>query len=146
MKKIIVLLILSFTLFSCVKRENTTINLEQQEARLTQHSWKGVSVSRFSGNREISRHSLPTMNLQFYADQHFVKNIGTHMAITGHWELLEQNDLLVLRMKYYDETAGYNNIDEFTINILTDDYLEYTKHIYQQSGIETYDNYFFEKN
>ncbi len=146
MKKIIVLLILSFSLFSCIKREITTVNLDQQEARLTQHQWKGVSVSRFTGNHKIYQHSLPDVSLQFYPDGHFVKNTGTHNSINGQWKLLEQNDLTVLRIKYFDENAGYNIIDEFTINILTDDYLEYSKTVHQHSGIEMYDDYFFEKN
>ena len=146
MKKTIMLLMLTFSLFSCVKRDYTTVNLDQQEARLTQHPWKGVSVSRFTGNHKISQHSLSDVSLQFYPDGHFVKNTGTHNSINGQWELLEQDGLTVLRIKYYDEDAGYNIIDDFTINILTNDHLEYTKTMHQHSGIEIRDNFFFEKN
>ena len=146
MKNLIIIFILSFSLFSCVKQEASNISLEQQEARLTQHLWKGVSVSRFTGNHKIYQHSLPDVSLQFYTDRHFIKNIGSQSSINGQWELIEQDGLTLLLLKYYDEDAGYNIIDEFTINILTDDHLEYTKNLHRHSGVKMHDDYFFEKN
>ncbi len=146
MKKIAVLLILTFSLFSCVKQETHEVALEKQEARLTAHVWKGVSVSRFTGKHKIFQHSLPDISLRFYPDQQFVKNIGQQKSITGQWELFEQNDVPVLRIRYFDEDTGCNVIDELVVNILTDDYLEYCHYIHRQGYVDIHDDYFFEKN
>jgi len=147
MKNYVLLLLLAMSIFSCtMKDENQTLDKETSIKLLTAHKWHGVSVTQFINDREQGGYYNTNEVVRFDTERNFVKTVNGSTVIDGSWNWMNNPDATSVLVQYPSASGNNQNVtNELIINILTNDYLEYSIYSTDGNSHTIRSDYFYKK-
>ncbi len=146
MKNYLLLFFLAASIFSCtMKDENQALDKETSIDLLTAHKWHGVSVTRFINNKEQGGYYNTNEIVRFDIERNFIKTINGSIVIDGSWSWMNKPETTSILVQYPASGNNQTEIHELIINILTEDYLEYSIYTSDGNGNTVRSDYFYKK-
>ncbi len=147
MKNYALLFFLALSIVSCTLKDDfKDLDKETAIGLLTAHKWHGVKATRYLNDKEQSSQDLSKQMVTFNTERDFIKTVNGVVVIDGNWHWMDNPEIPTVMIQYPSPAgSNQNEIYELKINILTDDYLEYSIYDTDANGQTIRDDYFFQK-
>ena len=147
MKNYVLLLLIALSVLSCtMKDENQALDKETSIDLLTSHKWHGVRVTKFINDTEQTSYYTTNEVVRFDTERNFIKTLNGSVYIDGSWTWMNNPDVTSVLVQYPSASGNnQNEINELIINILTEDYLEYSIFSSDGGGNTVRRDYFYKK-
>ncbi len=147
MKNYVLLLLVAISTFSCtIKDENQTLDKETSIDLLTAHKWHGVSVTQFVNDKEQGGYHNTGEILRLDIERNFIKTLNGTVIVDGSWAWMNNPNTTSILVQHPSISGNnQNETNELIINILTEDYLEYSIFSSDGNGNTVRSDYFYKK-